>query len=304
MNKGSRGFITVNNLDGLIVSSLGGFYYVQTEEKIIECRAKGAFRKDNIRPAVGDIGVVQPTEDGYGYLVDIKPRKNFLVRPPLANIDVLVMVISSCSPKPNTLVIDKMIAIAEYKEIEPVIVFTKTDLEKAEDIISDYRKSNFKVFSVSSVTGEGVDEVKDYLKGKISAFCGNSGVGKSTLLNRIDSRISADTGTISKKLGRGRHTTRQVELFPLEGGGYIADTPGFSAVELQRFQVILKDELQHCFREFEDYIPNCKFTGCSHTKEKGCSVLDALAKGKIPKSRHISYVTMYEDAKNIKEWEL
>lgn len=277
---------------------------MQTEEKIIECRAKGAFRKDNIKPCVGDMGLVQPTEEGYGYLVGIEPRKNFLVRPPLANIDILVMVISTCSPKPNTLVIDKMIAIAEYKGIEPVLVFTKTDLETADQIITDYTNANFKVFSVSSVTGEGVKEVKEYLKGKISAFCGNSGVGKSTLLNNIDSRISVDTGDISKKLGRGRHTTRHVELFPLEGGGYIADTPGFSAVELSRFQVILKGELQYCFREFESYIPNCKFTGCSHTKEKGCAVLDALDKGEISKSRHDSYVAMYEDAKNIKEWEL
>lgn len=285
---------------------MGGFYYVKTTQALFECRARGKFRKIEQTPLVGDEVEISPTEEGKGYVTRILPRRNFLVRPPLANIDRLILVTSIDEPAPNTLVLDKLIAIAEHKEIDPAVVITKADLQKDQAVaFADiYRGCGFDVFVVSNETGEGVDQVRAYLQGKLSAFCGNSGVGKSSLLNRIDERLQLETAHISQKLGRGRHTTRHVELYELPEGGYIADTPGFSSVDLERCEVILKDQLQYCFREFEEYIPQCKFTGCSHTCEKGCAVIQAVEEGKIPISRHENYRALYEDAKNIKEWEL
>ena len=285
---------------------MGGFYYVKTTQALFECRARGKFRKIEQTPLVGDEVEISPTEEGKGYVTRILPRRNFLVRPPLANIDRLILVTSIDEPAPNTLVLDKLIAIAEHKEIDPAVVISKADLQKDQAVaFADiYRGCGFDVFVVSNETGEGVDQVRAYLQGKLSAFCGNSGVGKSSLLNRIDERLQLETAHISQKLGRGRHTTRHVELYELPKGGYIADTPGFSSVDLERCEVILKDQLQYCFREFEEYIPQCKFTGCSHTCEKGCAVIRAVEEGKIPISRHENYRALYEDAKNIKEWEL
>ncbi len=285
---------------------MGGFYYVKTTQALFECRARGKFRKIEQTPLVGDEVEISPTEEGKGYVTRILPRRNFLVRPPLANIDRLILVTSIDEPAPNTLVLDKLIAIAEHKEIDPAVVITKADLQKDQAVVfaDIYRGCGFDVFVVSNETGEGVDQVRAYLQGKLSAFCGNSGVGKSSLLNRIDERLQLETAHISQKLGRGRHTTRHVELYELPEGGYIADTPGFSSVDLERCEVILKDQLQYCFREFEEYIPQCKFTSCSHTCEKGCAVIRAVEEGKIPISRHENYRALYEDAKNIKEWEL
>lgn len=285
---------------------MGGFYYVKTTQALFECRARGKFRKIEQTPLVGDEVEISPTEEGKGYVTRILPRRNFLVRPPLANIDRLILVTSIDEPAPNTLVLDKLIAIAEHKEIDPAVVISKADLQKDQAVVfaDIYRGCGFDVFVVSNETGEGVDQVRAYLQGKLSAFCGNSGVGKSSLLNRIDERLQLETAHISQKLGRGRHTTRHVELYELPEGGYIADTPGFSSVDLERCEVILKDQLQYCFREFEEYIPQCKFTGCSHTCEKGCAVIRAVEEGKIPISRHENYRALYEDAKNIKEWEL
>ncbi|MGI5905302.1 MAG: ribosome small subunit-dependent GTPase A [Candidatus Pararuminococcus gallinarum] len=296
----------MKNIQGLIVKALGGFYYVKTTQALFECRARGKFRKIEQTPLVGDEVEISPTEEGKGYVTRILPRRNFLVRPPLANIDRLILVTSIDEPAPNTLVLDKLIAIAEHKEIDPAVVISKADLQKDQAVVfaDIYRGCGFDVFVVSNETGEGVDQVRAYLQGKLSAFCGNSGVGKSSLLNRIDERLQLETAHISQKLGRGRHTTRHVELYELPEGGYIADTPGFSSVDLERCEVILKDQLQYCFREFEEYIPQCKFTGCSHTCEKGCAVIRAVEEGKIPISRHENYRALYEDAKNIKEWEL
>ena len=298
--------MNMKNIQGLIVKALGGFYYVKTTQALFECRARGQFRKIEQTPLVGDEVEISPTEEGKGYVTRILPRRNFLVRPPLANIDRLILVTSIDEPAPNTLVLDKLIAIAEHKEIDPAVVITKADLQKDQAVVfaDIYRGCGFDVFVVSNETGEGVDQVRAYLQGKLSAFCGNSGVGKSSLLNRIDERLQLETAHISQKLGRGRHTTRHVELYELPEGGYIADTPGFSSVDLERCEVILKDQLQYCFREFEEYIPQCKFTGCSHTCEKGCAVIRAVEEGKIPISRHENYRALYEDAKNIKEWEL
>ncbi|GAA6515137.1 ribosome small subunit-dependent GTPase A [Merdimmobilis hominis] len=291
--------------EGLIVRALSGFYYVKTGEgQEVECRARGLFRKQEISPCVGDRVELEETGEGKGQVVAILPRKNSLVRPPVANLDLLVLVVSSCEPLPNLLVLDKLLAIAECQNIPPAIVLTKSDLEDPSPVADIYRKVGYPVFVVSSETGEGVEEVRAFLSGKLCAFTGNTGVGKSSLLNRIDPRLSIETAQISQKLGRGRHTTRHVQLYEQPGGGYIADTPGFSAVDLERFQVILKEDLELCFPEFEPYRTKCRFTGCSHTKEKGCAVLAAVEAGEIPKSRHESYLSLYEDAKNIKEWEL
>lgn len=295
-------------IQGTIIKSLGGFYDVscriEGELTTIACRARGVFRQQNIKPCVGDYAGIELTEDGQGYVLEIGARKNVLVRPPLANLDQLGLIVSIADPPPNLSVLDKLIAIAEYQNIEPLLVVTKADLKDTTSFVDVYRKAGFTVLVVCSLTGEGVEAVRKELQGKVSAFCGNSGAGKSSLLNALDDRLHLDTADISKKLGRGRHTTRSVELFPLEGGGFVADTPGFSSVDLERFQVIRKEELAGCFREFAPYENKCRYTGCSHTKEKGCAILEAMEHGEIAPSRHQSYFALYEKAKEQKEWEL
>jgi len=289
---------------GIIAKALGGFYYVKTAQGQIECRARGVFRNKGVTPFVGDKVKIELTHGGKGYVTEIMPRKNSLIRPPIANIDYLVMVVSVASPPPNLFVLDKLIAIAEYKNIEPVIAITKCDLASPDELAAIYKAAGFKVFCISAIKGEGIEQFVSALAGSTAAFCGNSGAGKSSLLNAIDSRFNIETADISKKLGRGRHTTRHIELYELENGAVVADTPGFSAIETEYFDVILKQELQHCFREFEQYIGKCRFKGCSHICEKGCAVLDAVKNGEIPPSRHESYIQMYRSAENIKEWEL
>jgi ribosome biogenesis GTPase len=243
-------------------------------------------------------------EGGSGTVETILPRKNELLRPPLGNLDRLVIVASTVSPPPDTLAIDKLAAIAEHKGIEPVFVLTKIDLCPPGPLPGIYRAAGFGAVAVSNHTGEGVQELAGLLNGGINAFTGNSGVGKSSLLNRIVPGHLLEVGGISRKLGRGRQTTRTVELFALDGGGYAADTPGFSAIDIVRTQIILKDELQYDFREFAPYLGKCQFTGCSHTKEKGCAVLEAVESGAIARSRHNSYLAMYDEIKDIKSWEI
>lgn len=290
---------------GLLLKCLGGFYYVEADDgKAYECRARGIFRKRGMSPYAGDRVTISTQEDGTGSIEAIEPRKNSLIRPPVANMDQLFIVVAVREPAPSTLIIDKTIAAAESKGIEPVLVISKTDLENAGWLCEIYEKAGIPCVPVSSVTGEGVERIRAMLQGKLSAFTGNSGVGKSTLLNRVDPRLSLETGEISQKLGRGRHTTRQVELLPLPGGGYVADTPGFSSIDLERYELIRKEDLPHCFREFAPYLGECRFTSCSHTCEKGCAVLEAVEEGKIAPSRHESYVTMYQEVKDIKEWQM
>ena len=253
---------------------------------------------------MGDRVTISVLPKEKGYIHEVHDRKNSLVRPPLANIDRLVMAVSVAEPSPNLLVIDKLIAVAEHQDVEPVLVFTKCDLADPEPYAQIYRRAGFEVYEVCSKEHRGTEAVLEMLKGKVSAFCGNSGAGKSTLLNEILPELSLSTAEISKKLGRGRHTTRHTELFAVEGGGWVADTPGFSAIEMERMEIIRKEALQYCFREFEPYIMKCRFTGCSHVSEKGCAVLAAKEAGIIPESRHKNYCIMYEEAKHIKEWEL
>lgn len=291
-------------LKGIIVKITGGFYYVEADNCTYECKARGVFRKRGCTPLVGDYVCIDvPDGDGYCSIESIDDRKNSLVRPALANLDVLVIVSSVVEPAVNTYIIDKMICAAVDKGIEPVVVFSKTDLQPCDEYLDIYNKSGIKAIEYSSVTNKGLYEIKEVLSGKVSAFSGNTGVGKSTLLNALFPQLELKTGEISDKLGRGRHTTRTVELFKCFGG-YVADTPGFSTVDLDRYEIIRKDDLQYCFPEFKEYIGECKFTSCAHICEKGCAVIEAVEKGIIPESRHNSYVRMYNEVKDIKDWQL
>ncbi len=290
-------------IKGKIVKGIGGFYYVETAEAVYECKAKGSFRNMKISPLVGDEVEISVNENAENRIEKIYPRKNELVRPPIANLDQLFIVASLKDPEINTFIIDKLIAIAEFKGIEPIIVLTKTDIcDTYEKYGCIYSSAGFKTILCSNKDKRGVDAVKSLLKNKISAFTGNTGVGKSSLLNSIDENLMLKTGETSKKLGRGKHTTRHSELFKV-CGGYVADTPGFSSLDFEKCERILKDDLFDCFREFEEYFGQCKFSTCAHINEKGCAVCNAVNSGKIQQSRHQSYVQMYNDVKDIKEWE-
>lgn len=294
----------MKTLNGTIIKGIGGFYYVEAADEIYECKARGVFRKEKLSPLVGDKVTISINENAENTIDEVMPRKNALTRPPVVNIDNLIIVVSTVEPKPSTLVIDKLIAVAEHKNIEPIIVITKSDLASAQEIFDIYTLAGFKTIIVSNETKDGVDEVKAVLNDKISALTGNSGVGKTSLLNNLDETLALKTAQISKKLGRGRHTTRQAELYRV-CDGFVVDTPGFSSFEIDKSDIILKDELAYCFRDFSDYIEKCKFyPSCTHTADKGCAVVEAVNEGKISKSRHNSYVQLYNEVKDIKEWNL
>ena len=276
---------------------------METAIGIFECKARGVFRKQKITPLAGDKVVISVNDNQENTIDEISDRKNYLLRPPVANVDIMAIVVATVNPKPSTLIIDKLTAIAVHKGIEPVIIITKTDLASAEELNDIYSLAGIKTVCVSSQTGEGIDKVRQLVSGKICVFTGNSAVGKSTLLNNLDECLSLKTGEYSNKLGRGRHTTREVELFPFLGG-YLADTPGFSSLDFEKSELILKDELPLCFPEFEKHLGECKFSTCTHTCEKGCKIVEAVKNGEISVSRHNSYISFFNDAKNIKEWEI
>ena len=287
----------------VIVKAIAGFYYAKADGEVYECKARGVFRKNEITPLVGDFAEIETTENGKGVIKSIVDRKNFLERPPVANADRLWIVVSTVDPRPNTLVIDRICAIAEDREIEPIVVVSKTDLADPSEILDIYKKSGIETFLVCCKNGEGVGSVKKRLCGGINVFTGNSGVGKSSLLNIIDPQLGLKTGEISEKLGRGRHTTRHAELFELEGGGYVCDTAGFSSVDCETSGFIVKENLQFDFREFAPFIGKCKFYSCTHTCEKGCEICRAVERGEISKSRHDSYVALYKEAEAVKDWQ-
>lgn len=287
---------------GLLLQGIGGFYYVETADAVYECKARGSLRRDGIVPVAGDRVNISFSDESHGVLESVEPRNNLLVRPPVANLDCLAIVTSVADPRPNLLIIDKMLALSEDHGIEPVLVVTKTDLSAEEFPEETYRAAGFTVFSVTTEHPETVLPLKAFLRGKITAFTGNSGVGKTSLLNVIEPSIARETGEISRKLGRGRHTTRSVVLIPLPDGGYIADTPGFSSLDTERMLTIEKERLEDCFREFGEYLGHCRFTGCSHVHEPDCAVRSAVAEGKIASSRHNSYVTLYKEAASRKQW--
>ena len=269
---------------------------------IVKCAARGIFRSKGISPSAGDLVRVDGDDNSEPVIAEIRERRNFLVRPPLANLDMIVFVNSTAEPSVNRFILDKLVAIADSKGIEPVIVITKIDLASAGELSEIYRSIGIPVCTVDNTTGEGADAVRELIAGKIAAFVGNSGVGKSSLLNALYPELGLDTAHISKKLGRGRHTTRQVELYKKDGG-YIADTPGFSTVETERYVRIPKEELSSAFREFRECLGECQFANCAHVKEKGCAVREAVDAGKIAGSRYESYLRMFEEAAKINDWE-
>ena len=291
-------------MQGIIVKLIGGTYSVCASDTVYECKARGVFRNKGVSPVCGDSVLIEVLHDGIGVITEVLPRKSIIIRPPLANLDCLVLVNSVAEPSPNFEFIDKFSAVAVFKNIEPVIVFTKTDLQSADAPLKIYANAGFKTFSVDNTTGEGADELREYLTGKISAFTGNTGVGKSSLLNNIFKGLCLDTGEVSKKLGRGKHTTRHTQLYPIDGGGYIADTPGFSTFDTNRYDIIKKDELAQCFPEFAEYLGKCRFPDCTHTAEPGCAVIKACNNGNVSNTRYQSYKAMYKEAQLIKEWEI
>ena len=293
-----------NTVGGIIISALSGFYYVDVGGETVTCHAKGVFRKRGITPLVGDRVLIE-RENENGTVAEILPRSSCLQRPPVANIDYLYIVSSVVNPQPNLFVNDKLTAVAVKGGLTPVMVFTKCDLGDTAAYRDIYTKAGFEVYCCSAKTGEGMDELRRSINGRMCCFTGNSGVGKSSLLNFLEPSLQLETGEISHKLGRGRHTTRSVSLYCV-AGGYVADTPGFSSLEYEeRSDGFTKDELAELFPEFDAFASDCRFGfDCSHTSDSGCAVKSAVKNGEISESRYDSFVRMYNEVKDIKDWQL
>ena len=289
--------------EGRIQKALSGFYYVDTGSEVLTCRARGKFRKEGISPLVGDRVEVRELGNGEGFVEAILPRKNAFARPAVANIDQLVVIASGAIPKTDPFLIDRVAAIAALKDCGVVVLLNKCDLDCADALYAIYTAAGFPTLRVSAETGEGIEDLKPLIAGKLSAFTGNSGVGKSSILNALDSAFQLQVGDVSRALGRGRHTTRHVELFHLSCGADVVDSPGFSSFETDELNLELKHRLPETFVEFRPYLDQCRFVGCSHTKETGCAVLEAVRAGKIQKSRHASYVRLYEELKPLQDWQ-
>lgn len=284
---------------GRIIKGIGGFYYVKaTDNTVYECKARGIFRKESIKPAIGDFVDIL-VENGKGSIEKIYPRTSYLIRPTVANVDVLVIVVAAAEPEPNILLIDKLLVNAENVGIKPVILINKTDVKSGDAIKEIYEKAGYPVVLTSAKEEDVKEEILPYIKDKTSAFAGLSGVGKSTILNLITGTYQ-ETGEISDKIKRGKHTTRHVELLELSEGGYVLDTPGFSSFELN---TIKADELYKCFPEMCEFTDMCRFKGCMHINEPDCIVKEKVNLGEIAKSRYESYVELFGELKKIKEWE-
>ncbi len=289
--------------EGRVIKALSGFYYVDTGSELLTCRARGKFRKEGVSPLVGDRVTVRELGSGEGFLETIQPRRNAFARPAVANVDQLVVIASGAIPKTDPFLIDRVAAIAALKDCGVVVVLNKCDLDSADDLYRIYATSGFPTVRVSAETGEGLEELVPLISDKFSAFTGNSGVGKSSILNALEPDFHLQVGDVSQALGRGRHTTRHVELFRLKCGAEVVDSPGFSSFETEELNLEWKERLPETFVEFRPYLDQCRFTGCSHTKEAGCAVLEALAEGKIQPSRHQSYLRLYEELKPLKAWQ-
>lgn len=289
-------------MEGIILKALSGFYYVHSRGVIYRCRARGKFRHSKLTPLVGDRVTFTPLENDTGALDAILPRTNQFIRPAVANIDQLVMIVSQAIPVTDPFLIDRMSSIAFGRNCGCVICVNKCDLDMGDELYRIYTAAGFPTVRVSAQTGEGMERLRELIAGKVSAFTGNSGVGKSSILNALHPGFALETGDVSEKLGRGRHTTRHVELFALDEHTLIADTPGFSAFDTEKMELCRKEDLQHCFPEFAPYLDQCLFQDCAHVKEKGCAVLEALKQGTIQPSRHASYVRLYEQVKAVPDW--
>lgn len=290
-------------ISGRIMKALSGFYYVQTEQGLVECKARGRFRKERITPLVGD-WVDITIEHGKGMVEEIHPRRNSFVRPAVANLDLLVLMVSQVIPVTEPFLIDRVTAIAGNQNVSVVICVNKSDMESQGRLAEIYQRAGYDVVVTSAVTGQGVDTLRQLICGKVVAFTGNSGVGKSSILNCLAPELAIQTGEVSQKLGRGRHTTRHIELFSLNDGTFVADTPGFSSFDTDQMEVVLKENLQYAFPDFAPYLGQCQFHDCAHRKEPGCAVTQALREGKIEPTRYESYEKLYDKAKEIKLWEL
>jgi len=287
---------------GRIEKALSGFYYVNTGAEVLQCRARGRFRKEGIAPLVGDWVEVRELGGGEGFLESVEERRNVFTRPSAANIDQLVMIASGAIPVTDPYLIDRIAAIATLKKCQVLLVLNKCDLDRAEELYDLYCQSAVPVLRVSAETGEGMEELRRQISGKLNVFTGNSGVGKSSILNQLVPGLDLPVGDVSKALGRGRHTTRHVEMFALGEGTYVIDTPGFSSFDTEDLNLELKAQLPQTFPEFRPYLDECRFVGCHHVKEKGCAVLQALKEGKIPAGRHASYVRLWNEVKDLQEW--
>lgn len=288
---------------GRIEKALSGFYYVNTGGETLQCRARGKFRREGLTPLVGDWVQVRELGNGEGFVEAVEARRNQFARPAAANIDQLVILASAAIPVTEPYLIDRIASIAALKGCQVLLCLNKCDLDSADELYDIYSRSAIPVLRVSAVTGQGLDALREAIRGKLSAFTGNSGVGKSSVLNALLPSLALPVGEVSKALGRGRHTTRHVELFSLGEDTYIIDTPGFSSFDTAEMDLALKQHLPDTFPEFAPYVSDCRFTGCTHTKEKGCRVLQAVKDGLIPASRHRSYVRLYDELKDVKEWQ-
>ena len=293
----------VDKRTGRIVRALSGFYDVQTDGGVVTCRGRGHLRKAQETPLVGDVVEIS-VEQGKGMVEKILPRRNQFVRPAVANVDALVVFASAVNPVTEPFLIDRVAAIAGNQEVMVHICINKSDLDPAEKLVKIYRHAGFPVICASAVTGEGVDELRNLISGKMVAFTGNTGVGKSSMLNALCPGLNLATGEVSEKLGRGRHTTRHVELYSLPNDTYVADTPGFASFDTEQMEVILKENLQYAFPDFAPYLQKCQFHDCCHRAEPGCAIRQAVEAGELETTRYDSYLRLYEKSSQIKPWEI
>ena len=291
-------------MTGTIMKALSGFYYVDTGDgQLIACKGRGKLRHQKLSPLVGDRVEITCVDEENGVVDAVLPRFNQFRRPMVSNIQQMVIIASGAIPVTDPFLIDRMVTIAESKQCDPIICFNKCDLERADELVKVYRDAGFRTIQVSAETGEGIEELSGAISGKVSAFTGNSGVGKSSILNCLAPGLSLQVGDVSEKLGRGRHTTRHVELVRI-GDALVADTPGFSAFDVEEMEWIPKEQLAETFREFAPYLDQCRFVGCAHVKEKGCAVREAVEQGAIARCRYDSYLRLYDQAKQIQSWEI